>query len=215
MLLTIVALLVSYLLGSIPTAYLFGKVVKGIDIRKVGSGNVGATNALRVLGKSAGITVLVIDILKGLIAVTLLADLFVDKPILWQAQNLRIFMGLCCICGHNWTVFLQFKGGKGIATSFGVLIGLALKIQGLGLALAIIIVLWFVIFFATRIVSLASVLAAIGLPVACMFLQQSRLMIAVAWILCIFVIIRHKANLVRIFQGQESRLYFKKSKTNQ
>lgn len=216
MLMIIVALLVSYLLGSVPTAYLFGRALKGIDIRKVGSGNVGATNALRVLGKGPGILVLLLDIFKGLLAVTLLADFFLRQPTLAiSGESLRIFMGLACICGHNWTVFLQFKGGKGIATSFGVLIGLALKIQGLGLALAIIIVLWFVIFFASRIVSLASVLAAIGLPVACMFLQQSRLMIAVAWILCIFVIIRHKANLVRIFQGQESRLYFKKSKTNQ
>ena len=106
------ALIISYLIGSIPTAYLFGRVLKGIDIRKIGSGNVGATNAMRALGKGPGITVLLLDILKGFIVVVFLGDYFANKPIFFQVQNLRIFMGLCCICGHNWTIFLQFKGGK-------------------------------------------------------------------------------------------------------
>ena len=210
MLLIIVALLASYLLGSIPTAYLFGKVLKGIDIRKVGSGNVGATNALRVLGKSAGITVLLLDILKGLIVVTLLADFFVNIPVLYQTQNLRVFMGLCCICGHNWTVFLQFKGGKGIATSFGVLLGLAIKVPGLNIVVGLIILSWFLVFFSFRIVSLASITAALALPLYCFFFRQSFLIIELGLFLCIFVIIRHKTNLIRIFQGKEPRLYFKK-----
>ena len=212
MLLTIVALLASYLLGSIPTAYLFGKCLKGVDIRKVGSGNVGATNALRVLGKGAGITVLVIDILKGLIAVTLLANFFVYKPVLLEAQNLRIFMGLCCICGHNWTIFLQFKGGKGIATSFGVLLGLAIKVPGLNVVVGLIIISWFLVFFSFRMVSLASIAAAITLPIYCFFFKQPYLLTGLGLFLCIFVIIRHKANLVRIFQGREPRLYFKQPK---
>jgi glycerol-3-phosphate acyltransferase PlsY len=212
MLLTIAALLASYLLGSIPTAYLFVKVLKGVDIRKVGSGNVGATNALRILGKGAGITVLFLDILKGLVAVTLLADFFVHSPVLWQEQNLRIIIGLCCICGHNWTVFLQFKGGKGIATSLGVLLGLALKINGLNIVIGVLIIIWFVVFFLFRIVSLASIIAAIGLPIFCIFFKQSNLMVLVASILCILVIIRHKANLGRILQGKEPRLYFKQAK---
>ncbi|MDP3041311.1 MAG: glycerol-3-phosphate 1-O-acyltransferase PlsY [Candidatus Omnitrophota bacterium] len=210
MLLTIVALLISYLIGSIPTAYLFGRILKGIDIRKVGSGNVGATNALRVLGRGPGITVLIIDILKGLIVVSLLGDYFKYKEILWQVQNLRIIMGLCCICGHNWTIFLQFKGGKGIAASLGVLLGLALRINGLNIVIGILITIWFAVFFLSRIVSLASIIAAIGLPASCIFFKQSKLMIAVSLVLCIFVIIRHKANLLRILQGKEPRLYFKK-----
>ena len=107
MLWTIIALLASYLLGSIPTAYLFGRVLKGIDIRKVGSGNVGATNAMRALGRGPGIMVLLLDILKGFAAVVLLGNYFSAKPVLWQGQNLRIIMGLYCICGHNWTVFLR------------------------------------------------------------------------------------------------------------
>ncbi|MDP2831515.1 MAG: glycerol-3-phosphate 1-O-acyltransferase PlsY, partial [Candidatus Omnitrophota bacterium] len=194
MLLTIAALLISYLIGSIPTAYLFGRMLKGIDIRKVGSGNVGATNALRALGKGPGITVLIIDILKGLIVVSFLGDYFKNKEILWQVQNLRIIMGLCCICGHNWTIFLQFKGGKGIAASLGVLLGLALRINGLNIVTGILITIWFTVFFLSRIVSLASIIAAIGLPASCIFFKQPLLMIAVSLVLCILVIIRHKAN---------------------
>ncbi len=209
MLWTVIALLASYLLGSIPTAYLFGRILKGIDIRKVGSGNVGATNALRALGKGPGITVLALDIIKGLFAVVFLGNYFADKPVLWQAQNLRIFMGLCCICGHNWTIFLRFKGGKGIATTFGVLLGFALKIHGLNIIIGILILTWLIVFFTFRIVSLASIIAALALPASCVFFRLPGPIISVSLILCVFVIIRHKANLERIFRGKESRLYFK------
>lgn len=212
MLWIIAALLASYLLGSIPTAYLFGRVLKGIDIRKVGSGNVGATNAMRALGKGPGITVLVLDILKGLIAVIFLADYFVDKSSLLQAQNLAILMGLSCICGHNWSVFLQFKGGKGIAASFGVLLGLSLKIPGLNIVLGLIILTWFIVFISFRMVSLASISAAIALPIFSFLFNLTFGLILVSLLLCIFVIIRHKTNLERIFYGKEPRLYFKKSR---
>jgi len=208
MLWTIIALLTSYLIGSLPTAYLFGRILKGIDIRKAGSGNVGATNAMRVLGRGPGITVLLLDILKGFVVVAFLGDYFVAKPVLWQAQNLRIIMGLCCICGHNWTIFLQFKGGKGIATSFGVLLGLALKINGLNIIIVILIITWITVFFIWRIVSLASIISAVALPISCLFFKEPGLLIAVSLVLCVFVIIRHKNNLDRIFQGKEPRLYF-------
>jgi len=208
MLWTITALLISYLVGSLPTAYLFGRILKGIDIRKVGSGNVGATNAMRALGRGPGITVLLLDILKGFVAVVFLGDYFGAKPVLWQEQNLRIIMGLCCICGHNWTIFLRFKGGKGIATSFGVLLGLALKIEGLGIVIGILIVTWLAVFFIWRIVSLASIVSAIMLPVSLIFFKQLFLLVTVSIILCVFVIIRHKSNLVRLFKGKEERLRF-------
>ena len=209
MLWTIIALLASYLLGSIPTAYLFGRVLKGIDIRKVGSGNVGATNAMRALGRGPGIMVLLLDILKGFAAVVLLANYFSAKPVLWQGQNLRIIMGLCCICGHNWTIFLRFKGGKGIATSFGILLGLALKIEGLNIVIGILILTWLLVFFIWRIVSLASIISAALLPLTCFFFKQPRLLILVSAILSVFVIIRHKSNLSRLFKGKEERLRFK------
>ncbi len=207
-----VALVVSYLLGSIPTAYLFGRLLKGVDIRKVGSGNIGATNAMRALGKGPGIMVLLLDILKGFIVVVFLGDYFSSRPILWQEQNLRIIMGLCSICGHNWTIFLNFKGGKGIATSFGVLLGLALKLPGLGILIGVLILTWLIVFIIWRLVSLASIVAAIALPVSILFLKQSAVLAIVSLILCIFVILRHKSNLLRIFQGKEPRLYFRKHK---
>jgi len=208
---TVVASLISYLIGSIPTAYLFGRAQKGIDIRTVGSGNVGATNALRALGKRAGITVLLLDILKGLVTVVFLGNFFADQALWLPDQNLRILMGLACICGHNWTVFLQFKGGKGIATTFGVLIGFSLKISGLGQVLGLLILVWFVVFFAFRIVSLASICSAIALPVFSFLFKLPWLFIYLSLLLCVFVIFRHKANLIRIFQGKEPCLYFKKS----
>lgn len=210
MLWTIGALLASYLLGSIPTAYLFGRILKGIDIRKVGSGNVGATNAMRALGKGPGIAVLALDILKGFITVVFLGSFFGAKTNLLETQTLLIIMGLCCICGHNWTVFLQFKGGKGIAATFGVLLGLSLKIPGLNIVIGIIILTWFMVFLSSRMVSLASISAAVALPVFTILFKLSFGLILVSLLLCIFVIIRHKTNLQRIFQGKEPRLYFKK-----
>jgi len=210
MVLTVVALLASYLIGSIPTAYLFGRILKGIDIRKVGSGNVGATNALRTLGKGPAVTVLFLDILKGFVVVVFLGNFFWDKPVLLPTQNLRILMGLFCICGHNWTIFLQFKGGKGIATTFGVLLGISLKIPGLNLVIGLLILIWFIVFFAFRIVALASICSAIALPVFSLLFKLPSMLIYLNLLLCVFVVIRHKANLVRIFQAKEPRLYFKK-----
>ena len=111
------AVIASYLIGAIPTAYIFGRVLKKIDIRQHGSGNVGATNAFRILGKGPGAAVLLIDVLKGAIVTSLVADIFgLTDPLM------RVFLGVVVVCGHNWTVFLNFKGGKGIATSLGVLV---------------------------------------------------------------------------------------------
>lgn len=209
MLWTIIALTASYLLGSIPTAYLFGRILKGIDIRKVGSGNVGATNALRALGKGAGITVLLLDIFKGFAAVVFLGEYFSSKPALLQGQNLFIIMGLCAICGHIWTVFLRFKGGKGIATSFGVLLGLAVRIEGMGFVIGILVITWLVIFLVWRIVSLASIVTAIALPLSCLFFRLPPLLIIVSIILSFFAILRHKSNLSRLLEGKEEPLHFK------
>ena len=209
MLWTIAALLVSYLLGSIPTAYLFGRALKGIDIRKVGSGNVGATNAMRALGKWPGITVLLLDILKGVAAVIFLGNYFANKPVLFPEQNLRILMGLCCICGHNWTLFLQFKGGKGIATSLGVFLALSMKIAGLNIVIGLLVLTWFSVFIISRVVSLSSIVSAIAMPIFCFLFKQPVPVLALSLLLSVFVIIRHKTNLARILKGEEPRLIFK------
>jgi glycerol-3-phosphate acyltransferase PlsY len=207
MLWTAAALIISYLLGSIPTGYLFAKM-KGVDIRKVGSGNVGATNAMRVLGKKAGAVVLLVDILKGFLAVIVIGDFMSARLSFTQAQNLRIIIGLCCICGHNWNIFLNFRGGKGIATSFGVLLGLSLRFPGLGLIIGILVLVWLGVFMVWRIVSLASLTASTALPVCAIIFKQPFLMVFVSLLLCLFVFIRHKSNLLRLIYGTEPRLYF-------
>ncbi len=218
----ILGIAISYLIGSIPTGYIFGRILKGIDIRKFGSGNVGATNVLRVLGKWPGITVLVLDILKGFLPIIFLWNFILPRTMVsavalamgsqttaFWPEVLYISLGLSCIAGHNWTVFLGFKGGKGIATTLGVLLGLALKMAGLSLILGLLILTWLLVFTLTRIVSAASIISAVTLPVYMLLFKQSRIMILTSTILSIFVILRHKSNLMRLLQGRESRITFK------
>jgi len=206
----IIATALSYLIGSIPTAYLFGRALKGIDIRNFGSGNVGATNALRVLGKGPGIAVLCLDILKGFLAVIIIGNIIDLRTTIIPQQALRIILGLSCICGHNWTVFLKFKGGKGIATTLGVLLGLSIKIGGLRLILILVILTWLLVFVITKTISLASILAGMSLPIYMALLKQSNMLVYVGILLFIFVLLRHRANLKRLFRGTEPRISFKK-----
>jgi glycerol-3-phosphate acyltransferase PlsY len=202
----IIASIISYLLGSIPTAYLFVKILKGVDIRSVGSGNVGATNAMRVLGKGLGITVLLLDILKGFIAVKFLGNIFLGYGVLVSEEALLIILGIAVICGHNWTIFLQFKGGKGIATSLGVLLALAVNFSALRAVLFLLFLTWVLVFLIFRIISLASLAAALGLPIYMSFYSRSRLLLSASMILSLFTIFRHKSNIKRLLQGKESRL---------
>ncbi len=203
----VLSLIASYLIGSIPTAYLFGKIYKGIDIRQFGSGNVGATNAFRVLGKIPGIIVLIVDMAKGLVATTLVADLSG-----LQGNIYYVVLGLTVVAGHNWTIFLRFKGGKGIATSLGVLIGLTIKIVSIRPVLGLSVFIWLAVFLSTGFVSLASVMASFLLPILMVVFSQSFEVTALGVILCIFVVFRHKTNIKRLLSGEEPRvnLPFKK-----
>ncbi len=194
-------MLLGYLIGSIPTAYIFGKMSKNIDIRQHGSGNVGATNVFRVLGKGPGIVVLLLDILKGVIAVALLPDLLGLTRILH-----RVILAFVVVCGHNWTIFLKFKGGKGIATSLGVLIGLTLKIAVIRPVLLWTILIWLACFLITRIISVSSILAATCLPIIMVLTSQEITIICLGGVFCIFVVLRHKANIRRLFAGKEPRV---------
>ena len=203
-----IAFLASYLAGAIPTAYIFGRMLKGIDIRKHGSGNVGATNALRVLGKGPGIVCLAIDIAKGALPVFVLGTYAAMPFPAAYREAVLIGMGICAICGHTWTVFLNFKGGKGIATTLGVLIGLACSIHGLLLAIGILLALWTCVFIATRIVSLASIIAALSFPFLMFLGKQSLLLCSASIVLALFVITRHKANIQRLLQGTEKKIKF-------
>jgi glycerol-3-phosphate acyltransferase PlsY len=207
MLWIILGLFISYLIGSVPTAYIFVRILKGQDIRTLGSGNVGATNALRVLGKPLGVTILALDILKGFIAVVIVGDWVAAQGGIVSGEALRILLGLACVSGHNWTVFLRFKGGKGIAATFGSLLGLAFKIYGLRLVLGLVVLVWVAVFLASRIVSLSSVLAGISLPVFTALLRQSGVLIAASLVLAVFVVVRHRSNLERILQGKERSLF--------
>jgi len=205
-------IIISYLIGSIPTAYIFGRIFRKIDIRKFGSGNVGATNAWRVLGREIGISVLILDILKGIVTVTFLGDFLLPR-VSFSSELLRIILGVICIAGHNWTVFLSFKGGKGIATTLGVLLGLAVKVSGLKTILGLVILVWVGVFIVTRMVSLSSVLSGISLPVFMYFFKQPDILLFFSIVLTFLIILRHKSNLTRIFQGKESRLSLKKNRS--
>jgi acyl phosphate:glycerol-3-phosphate acyltransferase len=203
----IIAIIASYIIGSFPTAFVYGKVIRGVDIRKFGSGNIGATNAFRVLGKGPGAIVLLIDVLKGWIAVVWIGDILNIHLII-----LRVVLGLAVVCGHNWTIFLKFRGGKGIATSLGVLIGLSMKFPSLGPVLLTCVVIWGAVFFATRFVSLASLSAALGLPLAMLITRQELTFIALGVIFCLFIFFRHRANIRRLWTGTEHRISFSSSK---
>ena len=197
----ILALIFSYFIGAIPTAYLFGKALKNIDIRQHGSGNVGATNVFRVLGKGPGFTVLFLDILKGVVAVALIPDLLGTAGVLS-----RVFCAVSVICGHNWTVFLQFKGGKGVATSLGVLIGLAMKIASIRIVLLVTLMTWIICFFISRIVSLSSIVAAVVMPIMMLLTEQGTALVLLGAVFSIFIVIRHRPNIRRLWDGEEPKV---------
>jgi glycerol-3-phosphate acyltransferase PlsY len=211
MLPTLFGITISYLIGSMPTAYIFGRLLKGVDIRKFGSGNVGATNAFRVLGKGPGIAVLIIDMFKGFITTDFVGNIVVLKTNFISDETLRIILGLSCICGHNWTIFLRFKGGKGVATTFGVLIGLAMKIAGLKIILALVILTWLITFIITRIVSISSFACGVSLPIYMILFKQSGVLVLLSIVLSTLIVLRHRSNLKRFLEGKEPRLNFRKS----
>lgn len=192
--------LAAYFVGSIPTGYLLARA-RGVDIRATGSGNIGATNVFRVLGKTAGVVVLLVDALKGFVPARFV--LIGASP---ENQEFHAMVAaLFAILGHNFTCWLRFKGGKGIATSAGALVALV------PMALLIALGTWLVVFAASKYVSLASIAAAAVLPFAVWGTGQSRTMIALAAVLGALAIVKHKANIKRLLAGTENRLGSKKS----
>ena len=190
----------AYILGSIPTGYLVARA-KGIDIRTVGSGNIGATNVFRILGNSAGIFVLVFEGLKGFAGCAWLVDAVIQAfpagP--EETEYLRI-AGLAVILGHNYPCWLNFKGGKGIATSAGVLAALV------PWALLIILSLWIILFALTRYVSVGSLAASFTLPFATWFTTKSWTLTMVTGAMGVLAIYKHKANIQRLLNGTENRI---------
>lgn len=199
----IVTALVAYLLGSIPTGFLVAKA-RGVDIRTVGSGNIGATNAFRVLGTGFGIFVLLMDALKGWVAVQIGAALVGGFLPGVPLEYLRITAGIAAILGHNFTCWLHFKGGKGIATSAGVLIALVPE------ALLIILAIFIILFLVTRYVSVGSIAAAFTLPFATWFTQHDVGLTAVMAAIGGLAILKHRKNIQRLLHGTENRFQFRK-----
>lgn len=196
-------LVLAYLLGSIPTGYLVAQA-RGVDIRSVGSGNIGATNVLRVLGKPAGILVLLVDALKGWTAVRLVAPWCVERLLpsdaLGGAKEIAaIIAAVAAVLGHNYTCWLRFKGGKGIATSAGVLTALV------PWALVIILSVWILLFMLTRYVSVGSLVASFTLPFATWVTTRSLTLTAVTGGMGALAIYKHRANIQRLLNGTEPR----------
>ena len=197
----LLSLISSYLLGSIPTGYLFGRALKGIDIRKHGSGNVGATNVFRVVGKIPGVIVLFLDALKGFAAVALAAGFIYNTNVPINIEWFCIIAALSSVIGHNWTIFLGFKGGKGIAVSTGALTALMHKVAGA------CFVVWLLVFLITHIVSISSIAASIALPIFAWVFDSPTELKILSVILCIISIYKHKSNIKRILKGEEKRLW--------
>jgi glycerol-3-phosphate acyltransferase PlsY len=181
----------SYLLGSVPSGLIIGKL-SGLDVRNAGSGNIGATNVARLLGKKGGLLTLVADMAKGFIPVLAVQQMGLGDPI-------AALVGIAAFVGHLYPVFLNFKGGKGVATGFGVLLGLA------PLAATILLVIFAAVAFSTRIVSLSSMVTAVAAPLLLWLFYYSPTYIMMATLMAIMIVFRHYANIQRLLNGTEPR----------
>ena len=210
MLTLLVIIIFSYLLGSFPTSIVFGKIFKGIDIRDYGSGNAGGTNAFRVMGWKIGISVMLIDVAKGLIATVLVSQIKIDSVSLAPVY-LQIIAGFSAVIGHIWTIFAGFRGGKGVGTAAGMLIGLY------PIAFIFVFIIFLSVLFSTRYVSVSSMTAAISLPIVLLILDAlgrpyKPPLLVLSIIIAILIIFTHRSNIKRLIAGNENRVNFKKKK---
>lgn len=192
----------AYLLGSIPSAVWIGKLLHDVDVRDHGSGNAGATNTFRVLGKKAGIIVMAMDILKGLAAASLI--LFLGDQVEKESftyVNLQLLFGFLAVIGHLFPVFAQFRGGKGIATLFGMILAIHYPSGLLCLGF------FLVVLYITRYVSLGSILAAISFPIGLVYIfhEKTPLFVAFAITAALLVILTHQKNIKKLVKGTESK----------
>lgn len=205
------ALVAAYLFGSIPTAVWIGQAFYGIDVREYGSGNAGATNTFRVLGKNAGIAVMLLDIFKGWTATNLayLIGISVTGPQhSVQFVNYQLALGIIAVMGHLFPVFAGFRGGKGIATLFGMI--LAVHTWA-----ALVCVLVFVsVLLISKYVSLSSIAAGFSFPLSVIFLFHSplRSIVVYGMCICILILVTHQKNIERLLKGKEAKVNFFKRK---
>lgn len=200
-LMIVLGVVISYLIGSMPTALWVGKAFFGIDIREHGSGNSGATNTFRVLGKKAGFMVLFLDIMKGLTAASIVRYLdFVEIGTV-RYVNLQLLFGLSSVLGHIFPAYANFKGGKGIATLLGMIIGIHY------LSAVVCLMLFVVVLFSTRYVSLSSILAAVAFPLIAIVIYKNEepFFVAFGVAAAIMVVLTHQKNIVRLVAGNENK----------
>ena len=189
----VVAAAISYLLGSIPNGLILGKAIWGVDLRQHGSKNIGATNAWRTIGKAGGISIFVLDFLKGAISAYLGLHL-------GGSELAGVLCGILAIAGHSWSVFLSFKGGKGVATGLGVIAAL------MPMVTLIVFAVWFAIVYFTGYVSLGSIIGAALVPILTLFFGLHTEFLILGLIAAVFIIYRHKSNIERLLNGTESKI---------
>ncbi len=199
----LLVLALSYLLGSIPTSILAGRLMSGVDIRQHGSKNAGATNVYRVLGLGPAIVVAAIDVGKGAAAALLLSRIQVGGPAPVDTMHLQLLAGGAAVIGHIWPLFAGFRGGKGVATTIGVLVGIA------PVALAAALAVWLVLLFTSRIMSMASLAAAVVLPISTWIWESnpdgsvSSELLGFTMIICVLIFFTHRSNIRRLLRGEE------------
>lgn len=206
----IIAPVLAYLIGSIPTSVWIGRIFYGLDIRTRGSGNAGATNTIRVLGAKAGIPVLIFDIFKGWFAVYITNFFWIDQLTDNQFVNFKIIMAIAAVIGHIFPVYVGFKGGKGIAALLGI--GIALYPW----AVLIVIGVFLIVLIIFKYVSLASIISAISFPFIEIFLLHNNKILSLMLLsitIAIFVPITHKKNIKRLLKKKEAKFKFKKQNT--
>lgn len=188
-----------YLIGSVSPSVFLGRLFKGLDVRKHGSGNAGTTNAFRVLGVRLGIVVLVADLLKGAVPVLVARIVLSGED---HGPLVTVFVALVCIAGHNYSIFLRGRGGKGVATGAGAAIAM------MPIPMAFVVGLFIVLLLTTRIVSVASISCTIIFPVTAVVLHQPLPYIVVCCLMSLVVLWAHRGNFKRLWQRKEPRVYF-------
>ncbi|MBN2089033.1 glycerol-3-phosphate 1-O-acyltransferase PlsY [candidate division KSB1 bacterium] len=205
MLSLLIIIILSYLAGSIPTAIIVSKSFYGFDIRTKGSKNAGGTNVFRVLGWKPGLIVMLIDVAKGIFATLVISKIVIDPIPISDPVLIQLIAGMAAIAGHIWTIFANFKGGKGVGTAAGVFIALY------PIAILICFVIWLGLVLTTRIVAIASMLAAISLPIVLFImksfyqLELNPILFGLSIILALLIVFTHRSNIKRLIAGTENR----------
>ncbi|MBN1155160.1 glycerol-3-phosphate 1-O-acyltransferase PlsY [candidate division KSB1 bacterium] len=205
----LIIMISSYLLGSVPWSIIFSKATRGIDIREYGSGNAGATNVFRVLGWKTGIVVLILDVLKGFVAAYYISQIRID-PIPLHGQTIQIIAGFMAVVGHIWTLFANFKGGKGVGAGAGMLLALNPT------AALICLIIFGIVLFLTKIVSVSSMAAALSFPIVLIMFKfytnhiVTNVLIYLSVFISLLILFTHRSNIKRLLAGNENKITDKK-----